>query len=355
MPKRSTLLVGSMPFEDESTCMDKALDALGPYLFALPDGEVGEKTTAFPQGKRSAWVNVAIEALYEDKTSWRIVREPVRNETGWPADYGSFAWLEGLRPPDEMSEHVFFGYDKFFQASYPLFLQKRREHGLDGVKFQLGIPTGSALGFAFPTPQDAGPYLTSFNTVLAREVNTALAKAGDDVIVQIEIPPELYAAYTFPQMMDQFALGPIYDLLGKITPGAQIGMHFCLGDFHNHAIVHAETLNTMVELSNRLVEGWLPQHKLVYIHYPFAEGAIPPTQDASYYEPLKNIMLPEGTHFIAGFVHETLSLDENLSILEAIEAARGTHVDVASSCGLGRRTPAAAEQVLTLMRQLAEA
>ncbi len=355
MPKRSVLLVGSMPFENESACMDKALNALGPYLFALPDGEVGEKSAAFPQGKRSSWVNVAIEALYEDKASWRVLREPVRNETGWPADYGSFAQLEGIRPPDEMSEHVVFGYDTFFAQSYPLFKQQRSAHKLDSLKFQLGIPTGSALGFAFPTPQDAGPYLGAFNSVLAREVNAALAEAGDDVIVQIEIPPEMYAAYSFPEMMDQFALGPIYDLLSKLTPGAQIGMHFCLGDFHNHAIVHMDTLNTMVELSNRLVAGWPSQHKLVYLHYPFAEGAVPPTTDASYYQPLKNINLPEGTRFIAGFVHESLSLDDNRGILAAIEAARGTTVDVACSCGLGRRTPAAAEQLFTMLGQLAEA
>ena len=354
MPNRNVLLVGSMPFDNEEAAMKRALDALGPLLFSLPDGEVGEKSEAFPTGLRSSWVNLAIEKLYDDKSSWRTLREPVRNETGFPADYGSFQHLEGLRPPDEMSEHVVFGYDEFFKSSYPIFQRERSARGLNGLKFQLGIPTGSALGFAFPTPQDAAPYLGTFNSVLAREVNRAIAAAGDDVIIQIEIPPELYAAYMMPQMMDQLAVGPILDLLSKITPGANIGMHLCLGDFHNESINHPDTLNTMVEFSNRLVDAWPQDKKLVYMHYPFAEGSVPPSIETGHYAPLKNIHLPDGVHFIAGFVHEKRSLAELRGILSEIEAARGAAVDVACSCGLGRRSPAVADQLFGLLAQVAQ-
>lgn len=354
MSKRSVLLVGSLPFENEATAMRRALDALAPLLFALPDGEVGEKTPAFPTGSRSSWVNYAIETLTADTANWRVIRQPVRGEGGWPTDYGSFQHLEGLRPPDEMAAQVTFGYDKFFRSSYPIFQRERSARQLDGLKFQMGIPTGSALGFAFESPQAGMAYLGAFNTVLAREVNAARAEAGDDLIVQIEIPPELYAAYNFPQMMDQLALNPIYDLLGKLTPGTQVGMHLCLGDFHNESILHPGTLNTMVEFSNRLVAGWPQQHKLVYMHYPFAEGSIPPTTEAAHYQPLKDIRLPEDVRFIAGFVHEKRSLDELRGILNTIESVRGQTVDVACSCGLGRRAPETANQLFTLMSQVAQ-
>lgn len=346
-----------MPFENEEACMKRALDVLGDLLFALPDGEVGEKSEAFPNGLRSAWVLHAIESLYADKSSWRTLREPIRDASGFAADYGSFQQLEGLRPPDEMSEHVAFGYDRYFRSSYPIFRHEREARGIKpkALKFQLGIPTGSALGFAFPSPQAAGVYLGAFNTVLAREVNAALEQAGDDVIVQIEVPPEMYAAYAFPGMIDQFSVGPIIDLLDKIRPGTQIGIHFCLGDFHNHAIVHPDTLNTMVEFSNRLVYAWQPQQKLVYMHYPFAEARIPPTTDADYYRPLENIRLPKDTRFVAGFVHEDRTLEENIGIRDAIEKARGEAVDIATSCGLGRRTAEVADGLLHRMKQVAEA
>jgi hypothetical protein len=353
MPDRSVLLVGSMPFADEKTAMSRALEQFGSLLFSLPDGEIGEKSDAFPNGLRSAWVVMAIEKMTADTENWKVIREPMRGEGGFAANYGTFQWLEGKRPPDEMSEHVVFGYDGYFRSSYPIFEQLRSEHNLNKLKFQLGIPTGSALAFAFPTPQDAGPYVGAFNSVLAREVNEAIKLAGDDVVIQIEVPPELYAAYQFPQMMDQLALGPIYDLLGKITPGAQIGMHLCLGDFHNEALVHPDTLNAMVNFSNRLVEGWPSDKKLVYMHYPFAEAVVPPTTDAAYYQPLKDVRLPSDVRFVAGFVHEARTLDENRAILNAIEDARGAAVDVACSCGLGRRSQAVAEQLFGLLTDVA--
>ncbi|HEX9957895.1 MAG TPA: hypothetical protein VGA96_11575 [Fibrella sp.] len=48
--KRAALLVGSLPFASDEICMEQALDALGPRLFCLPNGEVGEKTPSFPGG-----------------------------------------------------------------------------------------------------------------------------------------------------------------------------------------------------------------------------------------------------------------------------------------------------------------
>jgi len=183
---------------------------------------------------------------------------------------------------------------------------------------------------------------TAFNTVFAREVNAVLREAGDDVIIQIELPPEVYAAYLLPTSLHGLALWPLHDLLRKIRPGAQIGLHLCLGDFHNEAMVHPKTLDKMVAFSNRLVASWPRAHTLRYVHYPLAEGAVPPSTDARYYAPLRDIALPSGTRFVAGFVHESLSLAENARILAAIEQVRGQPVDVACACGLGRRTPAAA-------------
>ena len=77
---RAALLVGSLPFEDEATCMRIALDTLGPALFSLPDGEIGTKSAQFPRGNRIAWVIYAIEMLTADRENWEIVQEPLRAE-----------------------------------------------------------------------------------------------------------------------------------------------------------------------------------------------------------------------------------------------------------------------------------
>lgn len=349
-------MVGSLPFADEEKCMKRALNALGPVLFCLPDGEIGEKTPAFPKGNRIAWVVYAIEKLTQDTASWQVVKVPKRSkDDGMAVDYDSFQKLKPRHSPAEMPRHVRLGYDDFFRRSYPIFQNLRSQHGLPGLKFQLGVPTGFAMGFAFASPITWLRYTYAFNTVIAREINAALAEAGDDLIIQIEVPPELYAAYKLPAPLLSLALRPILNLLDKITPGAQIGMHLCLGDFHNEALVHPKTLDKMVAFSNLLVQAWPRQHQLAYVHYPFAEGGVAPTTDSRYYAPLADIHLPVGTRFVAGFVHEKRTLAENRHILDSIETARGQTVDIACSCGLGRRTPETATELLSLIARLTQA
>jgi hypothetical protein len=144
----------------------------------------------------------------------------------------------------------------------------------------------------------------------------------------------------------------VKNILSKIRPGARIGLHLCLGDFHNRALVHPGSLERMVAFANRLAAGFPDGHKLEYVHFPLAEAAKPPSLDPEFYRPLQKARLPVGTRFVAGFVHEGRSLEQNRQILGIIEGLRGGAVDVAASCGLGRRAPEAAQQVLDLMGQL---
>ena len=352
---RSTLLVGSLPFADETECMTRALETLGPSLFCLPDGEIGEKTPAFPKGNRIAWVVYAIEKITADADNWQVVKQPKRSaDDGMAVSYDNFQKLKPRRTPADLPDHVQLGYDDFFRSSYPIFQRLREQYGRPELKFQMGVPTGFAMGFAFASPITWLRYTYAFNTVIAREVNAALAQAGNDLLIQIEVPPELYAAYKLPTPLMGLALRPILDLLKKITPGAQIGMHLCLGDFHNEALVHPKTLDKMVAFSNRLVQAWPVQHQLAYVHYPLAEGAVAPPTEKNYYAPLAGIQLPEQTRFVAGFVHEKRTLAEHRQILTSIETARGQAVDIACSCGLGRRSAQTASQLLTLMAELSK-
>jgi hypothetical protein len=350
---RHALLVGSMPFRDEEDCMRRALAELGPHLFSLPDGEVGERTPEFPDGTRACWIIRAVEILYKDQESWRVVKEPVRARNGVPAGYDGLHQLEPLCQPEDVPHRLAFGYDKELARYYPVFRRLREEGGWNGLKFQMGVPTGLGLGFAIANPENRMRYQGAFNEVIAREVNAMLELAGDDLVIQIEAPPEVYAAYEYPQMMEAIAVGSILDLVGRIKPGARIGLHLCLGDLHNMPMMQLSSVQPLVELSNRLVEKWPQDRELVYMHYPLAAGNVPSSTDPSLYQPLADIRLPENTHFVAGFVHEGLSYEENEGILRNIEEARGGLVDVASSCGIGRRTPEVAEQLLGFTARLA--
>ncbi len=112
------------------------------------------------------------------------------------------------------------GYDAYFKKSYPLFKALKTERNLGQLKFQVGIPTGFAMGFAFASQLDWLRYTIAFNTVLAREVNAVLDEAGDDVVIQIEMPPEVFTAYLLPKSLHGLALWPLHGLPRKIKPGA---------------------------------------------------------------------------------------------------------------------------------------
>ena len=51
-----------------------------------------------------------------------------------------------------------FGYDAELARYYPLFRRLRDEGGWNGLKFQMGVPTGLGLGFVIANPEDRMRY-----------------------------------------------------------------------------------------------------------------------------------------------------------------------------------------------------
>ncbi len=145
--------------------------------------------------------------------------------------------------------------------------------------------------------------------------------------------------------------GSVLDLAGRSPAGAHFGMHLCLGDFHHKAFGKMRDATPLVALANALGAGWPEGHRLDYVHAPFAAAAEPPIAEESFYEPLRDLRLPDGVRFIAGFLHETLDHQAHRELLARIERLAGREVDVAAACGLGRRkTP---EEAFEAMREAA--
>jgi hypothetical protein len=74
----------------------------------------------------------------------------------------------------------------------------------------------------------------------------------------------------------------------------------------------------------------------------------------TFYRPFELIDRKETTRFIAGLVQEEQDESEQLLALKQLEALLGT-VDVAAYCGLGRRSPRAAELAAKRTRLLLSA
>jgi hypothetical protein len=353
MTERKVLLVGSMPFEDEPTAMATALERVGDHLWALPDGEIGERTEACPGGTRSAWVQTINDRCEADTDNWTVVRPARRNTGGYAADYESGPRLKPKHRPSEMVDHLDFGWAAAARNSYPEFLRLRRQFGLDDLRFQVGLPTGLGATFGMMSPPTALRYSGAFNRRMAREANEILSfTEPGDVIFQVEVPGELALAHRLPKPLVGLATRSVVGLVNQIDVGAPIGIHLCFGDLNNEALIKPSSLDKAVHFANSLIDKWPESHDLAYIHFPLAEAVEPPPLERSHYEPLGRLRIPDGTRFIAGFVHPRRSDEELLTIRSHIEEIGGHEVDIASSCGLGRIDEPAALQVIEAAGQL---
>lgn len=351
---RLVLLVGSMPYHDEEAAMTKALELAGPVLASLPDGEIGERTEECPGGDRSAWVQTIMDRCEADTANWTVAKPSRRNAAGYAADYESGPRLKPRHKPGAMVEHLNFGWNDAARSSYPIFQRLRTEAGTPHLKFQVGLPTGIGAAFGMLSPPNALRYGSAFNQRLAHEANDILSfTEPGDVIFQVEVPGELALAHQLPGRLVSVATKKVIDLVSRINAGTPIGVHLCFGDLNNDALIKASTLDKAVNFTNDLIARWPAKHPLAYIHFPLAEAADPPPMDRAFYEPLGDIRLPAGCRFVAGFVHDRRTDDELRQIRGYIESIRGEAVDIACSCGLGRRDPDAATALIQQCATLA--
>jgi hypothetical protein len=223
------------------------------------------------------------------------------------------------------------------------------------MRFQVGVPAGLDITLTSMKPSDAIRYAKAFNQRIALEVNEILKEGGDDVIIQVEVPIEMGVADRLPGFLSWIPAKAALSLIKRFHSGARVGIHICLGDLNNTSLVPLTSVTAMVRFSSSLVSRWPSHLVLEYIHYPLAEGSVPPRTDPAFYRPLSKIRLPDSTRFIAGFIHEKLDHREHIRVLRTIEKIRGSEIGVASSCGLGRRSPSAAERIFDLTRSVAEA
>jgi|HigsolmetaAR202D_1030399.scaffolds.fasta_scaffold00359_16 hypothetical protein len=355
MNQRPSLLVGSMPYENEAVCMQQALEYLSSSLVCLPDGEISNKASYASNGKRNDWSATAIEKLSADPSYWQVDAHPRQKVASSLSNTSSQFLASPYHSPHEIVANSAFEFDTYFQTSFPIFLKLRQRYQRPDLSFQVSVPTGFAIGLSMANKHEWLRYTKLFNQAIAHKVNAIYRAAGQDVLFQIKVPTELYAAYLLPSWLICEPLRPIIDLLELIEPGARIGIHLCIGDFHTKALSWTKGIQKMVDFSNWLVASWPIQHQLEYIHFPLAEGDAAPTTDQAFYKPLAEVYLPAHTHFFAGIIHKKQSFEQVKMIMDMIETLRKARIGIASSCGLGCHSPEIADQLLEQTAQLASA
>lgn len=335
------MLVGSIPAPDAKAAMDLAAGSLGPYLHWLPDGETGP---------RSRWIVNVIENL-RAHPAFRVVKE------------GSWSSYED-RPEFRLRRDVpldpatlDLGTAAAYRESRPAFDAVRTAVGRPDLRFQVGLPSAFDLALFALGPRGALRHRKPFRDALAAQV-AAIAATADDVVFQVEIPAELVFAVKAPgplrplvaARMARFAV----EVAAAAPAGTTWGIHLCLGDLGHKALAGMKSAAPLTILANAIAQRWPAGRTLAYVHLPMCEGDHPASTDPAFYAPLAGLKLPVGCRVAAGFVHESAAKDDLVATLGLIEGALGRRVDVAASCGLGRRSPEDAAAVLDRSRILCE-
>jgi hypothetical protein len=315
---RRAHLVGAWPGTAPEQAMDVALVQLGPYLDRLSDGETGD---------RSVWVTPILEQLranpdvelirdggrtsYHDTPQWRVL--PGHS-------------LDPARLPLRYADH--------FERSYPAFKILRGRHGRPDLRFQVGIPAPVDLSvYSFGPAAFQNPALEdAYVTATGREIQAIGARAGDcdEVVFQIETVFALVAVAQADEDAQQAharrMAGKLLRVVESADPGTHFGFHLCLGDYNHEAYGRTRDARPLVLLATAICELWPEGPALDYIHAPFAAAKEPPIEDPSWYEPLRDLKVPDDVRFIAGFLHESLELDGHRALLSRIEELVGRQV-----------------------------
>ena len=341
LPDRSVHLVGTIPAGSASDAYRFVTDILGDTIGpSMPDGETGD---------RADWVNRLVEHLrqhpdleahregswsgYRDTPAFRVKRG---NQLRW-VDLDYFREFE----------RSWNDYENMVAGS--------------GRRFQVGIPGHfdvAAIAFGF-NPVAAVRNLAPFRDATIREMGAIWGKGQDTVLFQIEIPIELILLSKLPPPA-RAAAAPrmareVLRLVEAAPGSSMFGIHLCLGDLNNEALGNPVDAGPLVTMANAIMAEWPTGRTLDYIHAPFAHGRRPPTMDPDYYEPLNRLWIPEHVRFIAGIIHEATTINKLVLVRDQIEYNLGRRVDLAASCGLGRRTREAAKLNLEIAKAVAQA
>jgi len=342
---RKSLLVGSIPADDAREAVDLAIDALGPELIAIPDGETGV---------RKSWVANIVNSLSDNPAV------ELKKAGDWTSydDRPVYKLRAGKRLEPASLE---LGYHQAYLDSQPVVTAAIERHGLSTAPpFQVGIASPFDLAlFSLGLP-GALRHRSGFTGAAVREIRAIRTAARDGVLFQIELPAELvFVARSVPVVRGVVAkwMACMAVEVPRATPaGTHYGIHLCYGDLGNRSLVSGlHDCSAAVALANAIVAQWPETAHLDYIHIPFAAGERPPATWAAYYEPLRRLRLPSNTRLVAGFVHEALTGAQEAAILKLIDDASRRRVDVAAACGLGRRDVAVARTIMDSSRTLCRA
>lgn len=313
-------LVGGLKAPDAETAMRTAGRILGRHLYAVTDGETGE---------RNQWIGWQIGRLTEmegiEMAGMKAMPAP---ESSGYAEMPALAVDKSVTDLPARS----LGYADAAESSYPIF-QRLREEGVipEGVKFQVSIPTAYATVVTWVREQDQERFYPVYADAIAHEVDAVASLVGaEDLVVQYDVAVEIGAlsgAFAAAGELGEkhFIVESLKRTLDRPADDVERGVHFCYGDYGHRHFAVPDDLSLVVELANAAAG------RADFVHMPADRDT---GRDPCYYESLRELSarrLALGVVDYEGDEQRTRELVE-----AATTGSGGMEFAVATECGMAR-------------------
>jgi len=337
---RDLLLVGSVPLKSVEEVMRMFGGKLGPYLPALPDGEVGE---------RKSWVLRLSYQVFNGHIDLETIKRPQRVngvEQLMPRsrdDIWQFKVRDGVDIVRFGNPGYRLGYAKDAVNSYFVFktLRERGEIPKD-LKFQISMPMVNSVirALTFPVPGDLQKIRPGYEEAIAAELTAIFENIPpEDVAIQWDMAWEIAAVYDgldgYPAEREiETHVAPVRRLSKLIPDKAGLGFHFCFGTFGGWPRFAPADLGRAIELANGAVEA--AGRRVDWVHIPTLDRT-----DEAFYAPLAKLDA-KGARVFLGMIHSMPNFEERLAVARKFLGDFG----FAAYCGFGRHKPEEMPEVL---------
>jgi hypothetical protein len=334
------LLVGSVPLKSVEEVMRTFGGALGRWLPAIPDGEVGE---------RRSWVLRLSYQVFNGHIDLDTIKRPARVDgreqlmPRSPTDVWQFKVRPGVDVVRFGNPGTRLGYARDAASSYFVF-KTLREKGVipPGVRFQISMPMVNSVvrPLTFPDPADLARIRPGYEEAIAAELDAILeAIPHQDLAIQWDLAWEDNATTNPPKDYPgegdiALHVAPVGRLSGKLPETVALGFHFCFGTFGGWPRFEPKDLGATVELVNAAVAAAV--RRVDWVHIPALDRT-----DEGFYAPLSRLKVG-GARVYLGLIHSMANFRERLA------AARTALPDfgLAAYCGFGRIPPGELPQIL---------
>ena len=338
---QNLLLVGSVPLKSVEDVMTTFGTALGPYLPAIPDGEVGE---------RKSWVVRLSYQIFNGHIDLDTVKRPARTEDGREVlmprsreDGWQFKVKPGIEKVKFGNPGYRLGYARDAIASYFVFKTLREKGVLPrDMRFQIAMPMVNSVirPLFFPEVSDLPKIRPGYEEAIAGELDAILeAIPHEDLAIQWDMAWEVAAAYDgYPGAPEESNIAThtksVAGLSKKLPEKVALGFHFCFGTYGGWPRFAPKDLGRAVELVNASVAA--TGRRVDWVHIPTLDNT-----DDAFYAPLAKLDV-KGARVYLGMIHSMPSFAQRLAVARKYLKDFG----LAAYCGFGRTPPAELDQVL---------